>query len=172
MPAAVADRIAELEQQTWPGSVPGHDPVLTPVVMALLVGGRVRATLTVLSKPLRLAGRTLAASGLSSVVTDPAWRGRGHGGRLVSAAREHIEATADLGLFTCDRPLAGFYLGAGWQLFTGTVLVGGTREHPFPSDQFDKVTLGTLGSDQARAVAADLIGARLELYPGELDRLW
>ena len=80
----------------------------------------------------------------------------------------------DLGLFTCDRPLQGFYQCAGWQLLTGTVLVGGTPDAPFPSDQpgFDKVTMGDFFSAAARREHGLFLGARIGLYPGEIDRLW
>ena len=81
-------------------------------------------------------------------MTDEAYRGQGHGLRLVRAARRTMaELGRDLGIFTCDTELAGFYRRAGWQLLPGTVLIGGTPEQPFPSDQFDKVTLGSLFTD-------------------------
>jgi aminoglycoside 2'-N-acetyltransferase I len=62
----------------------------------------------------------------------------------------------DLGLFTCDRPLQGFYERAGWHLLPGAVLVGGTRRSPFPSDQpgFDKVTMADCFSAEAHAISA------------------
>jgi len=82
------------------------------------------------------------------------------------------ERGRDLGIFTCDTELAGFYRKAGWQLLPGTMLIGGTREEPFPSDQFDKVTLGSLFSPHAQRHAADFEHARIELYPGNVDKLW
>ena len=73
-------------------------------------------------------------------------------GGLVVAAREAIAASgADVGIFTCDRPLAPFYESAGWTVLPGTVLVGGTAEEPFPSDQWDKVTLARFFSARAHA---------------------
>jgi hypothetical protein len=91
----------------------------------------------------------------------------------VEAAREAIEASGvDLGIFTCDRPLQAFYEGAGWQLLPGTVLVGGTPESPFPSDQFDKVTMARFFSPRARDRADTFVGSRIELYPGAIDKLW
>ncbi|HLB39244.1 MAG TPA: GNAT family N-acetyltransferase, partial [Actinomycetota bacterium] len=54
--------------------------------------------------------RRYAASGLSTVVTDPVERGKGFGRRLVLAARDAIrDSGADLGVFTCDRYLQAFY---------------------------------------------------------------
>jgi hypothetical protein len=91
----------------------------------------------------------------------------------VGAAREKIaELGRDLGIFTCDTELAGFYQEAGWRLLPGTVLMGGTPEEPFPSDQFDKVTLGALFTAHALGHAADFEHARIELYSGTIDRLW
>ena len=79
---------------------------------------------------------------------------------------------ADLGIFTCDSYLMRFYEGAGWKHLPGTVLIGGTPEEPFPSDQFDKVTLARFFSAKAKDAEADFVGARIELYPGEIDTLW
>jgi hypothetical protein len=54
------------------------------------------------------------------------------------------------------------------------VLIGGTPSEPFPSDQpgFDKVTLGAFLTERARTARSEFIGARVELYPGDVDRLW
>lgn len=79
---------------------------------------------------------------------------------------------ADLGIFTCDRPLRGFYEGAGWQVLPGSVLIGGTPEAPLPSDLFDKVTLAAFFTDHPRRHAKDFDCSRIELYPGDIDRLW
>ena len=56
----------------------------------------------------------------------------------------------------------------------GTVLVGGTRLSPFPSDQpgFDKVTMADFFSHEARRHRSSFQHARIELYPGEIDKLW
>ena len=91
----------------------------------------------------------------------------------MSAAREAIAASgADLGIFTCDRPLGPFYESAGWAVIPGAVLVGGTPEEPFPSDQWDKVTLAAFFSAKARRGAASFAGARIGLYAGRIDKLW
>ncbi len=79
---------------------------------------------------------------------------------------------ADLGIFTCDLDLRAFYERAGWRCLPGTVLVGGAPEAPFPSDQFDKVTMAAFFSRRAHDAADGFIGARVELYPGEIDKLW
>ncbi len=174
LPAGLRDEQLRLHRQAWPETEDaGHDPALNPLTLMLLDGERVLATLDILSKEIEHRGRRYRASGLSAVVTDRAARGRGHGLELLQQAHRSIaELGRDLGIFTCDTKLAGFYLKAGWQLLPGTVLIGGTPQSPFPSDQFDKVTLAGLFTEHARRHAEDFEQARIELYPGEIDRLW
>ncbi|HWD45843.1 MAG TPA: hypothetical protein VHM23_19395 [Actinomycetota bacterium] len=54
------------------------------------------------------------------------------------------------------------------------MLIGGTPEAPFPSDRpgFDKPTMGGLFSAEARRRRGSFRGARIPLFPGEIDRLW
>jgi aminoglycoside 2'-N-acetyltransferase I len=167
-----------LQDQAWPRHSPrsadqGHDPALLPISMLLVENGRVRAALDILSKPIVHRGKTYAASGLSTVVTDRADRRKGYGARLVKAAREAMFANgADLAIFTCDVRLAPFYEAAGFEILPGAVLIGGTPADPFPSDQFDKVTLAYFFTPRAQAHAADFVGNRIALHSGEIDRLW
>jgi aminoglycoside 2'-N-acetyltransferase I len=175
VPSALRVQVLALQERAWPlsGVAPGHDPALASVSMLLVDEGRVLSALSILSKEIVHAGERWAASGLSAVVTDEAVRRRGHGLRLVEAARGRIaESGADLGLFTCDRPLRGLYERAGWRVLAGTVLVGGTPAEPFPSDLFDKVTLAAFFSTRARRRAPLFEHSRIELFPGTIDRLW
>jgi GNAT superfamily N-acetyltransferase len=182
LPARFRTQVFGLHRQAWPRATPPqpgddlrqvHDPALEPVSMLLVADGRVLAALDILSKSIEHAGETYAASGLSTVVTDEALRGLGYGRTLVTAAREAIEASgADLGIFTCDREIGPFYESAGWPIVPGAVLVGGTPEEPFPSDQWDKVTLARFFSKRARAHAVEFEHARIALYPGAIDKLW
>lgn len=178
VPPALHVQIVALQDQAWPRSTSepstDHDPALHPVTM-LLVDDRevVLASLAILSKEIAHDGQRYTASGLSTVVTDQSQRKRGYGHRLVTAARAQLATSgADLGIFTCDRALAMFYRRAGWRILPGTVLIGGTPENPFPSDRFDKVVLADLFTDHARDHAASFNHARIELYPGEIDKLW
>jgi aminoglycoside 2'-N-acetyltransferase I len=173
VPAALRGQVLELHAQAWPGGADGHDPALRPLSMLLIEDGVVLAALDILSKRIEHAGASYAVSGLSTVVTDVRHRGRGLGRRLVSAAREAIVAGgADLGIFTCDLPLRAFYESAGWSVLPGAVLIGGTPQSPFASDQFDKVVLATFCSAEAVAAAAGFEHARIGLYPGDRDLLW
>ena len=176
VPPAARRQIAALEREAWPDARSGelaHDEALRPVCLALLEGEVVVAALAVLSKPLEHDGERYAASGLSAVVTDPRRRRRGHGTRLVKAGLALMrEAGVDLGLLTCDAELVAFYEGAGWTALPGAVLVGGTPAAPLPSDGFAKTVMATFLSDRARRNAAAFRRARIELYPGTIDRLW
>ena len=180
-PPALRRQVLDLHRQAWPADAvpavgePIHDPALEPVSMLLVDGETVLAALAVLVKDVGHAGATFRAAGLSTVVTRADVRGSGHGRRLVIAARESMpERGIDLGLFTCDRELAGFYERSGWDVLAGAVLIGGTPDDPFPSDRpgFDKVTLAAFFSPAAQANRAAFEHARIELYPGRIDKLW
>lgn len=178
VPLALRRQVAALQEEAWPTGrplrvEPWHDPALHPRSVVLVEDGRVLAALDILSKAIEHRGERYAASGLSTVVTARSERRKGYGTRLVAAARELIAASgADIGLFTCDPALRRFYERAGWRLLPGTVLIGGTREAPLPSDALGKVVMSWCFSARARAAAACFVGARIELHPGEIDRLW
>ncbi len=175
-PAGLRTQVVELRNQAWPGGGDGfHDPALSPVSMLLVDEGVVLAALDVLSKELVHAGARFHAGGLSAVVTRTSERGRGHGRHLVSEARRAMPAAGlELGIFTCDRPLRAFYESAGWGLLPDTVLVGGTPSAPFPSDGpgFDKICMAAFFGAAARRAAETFRHARIELYPGAIDKLW
>ncbi|WP_238012441.1 GNAT family N-acetyltransferase [Dactylosporangium sp. AC04546] len=171
-PAGLRAQVAELRRSAWPGPDFAHDPALRPLSLLLVDDDAVLAALDILHKDLDHAGERWSAAGLSTVVTHPEHRGRGHGSRLVTAARERI--AADVGIFTCDRPLAPFYTRSGWVELPGTVLVGGTESAPFPSDRpgFDKVTMASFRSDRAIRRRRAFEHSRILLYCGQIDRLW
>ena len=180
VPRELRAQVVALQSQAWPSSAspsalaPWHDRALHPVSVLLVdEDGGVLSALDILSKPIEHAGQPFSASGISAMVTDEHRRGDGHGRALARAAlRMMREAGADLGIFTCDRQLQRFYEGAGWECLPGTVLVGGTPHDPFPSDRFDKVTMASFFSATANAARERFVGARVELYPGDIDRLW
>lgn len=184
-PPELRAQVVALQLEAWPDDeasgvvtdalAPTHDPALNPVSMLLVDGGTVLAALDILSKRIVHGGRSYRAGGLSTVVTSGAARGRGHGRRLVVAAHAAMVADGlDLGVFTCDRPLQAFYESAHWRHLPGAVLVGGTPESPFRSDQagFDKVVMADFLSAEAREHEASFAGGDIEVYPGDLDKLW
>ena len=179
VPPGLLSQVAALRAEAWPaadddrGPGPVHDPALRPVSMLLTEADTVVAALDILTKSISHRGQDYLASGLSTVVTCRARRRRGYGRELVSAARALIAVSgADLGIFTCDRPLQACYARAGWEALDGTVLIGGTPDNPLPSDQFDKVTVAAFCSARARRAAASFMHCRIALYPGDIDRLW
>jgi aminoglycoside 2'-N-acetyltransferase I len=180
VPPPLRRLVRRLQLQAWPTYKPldlgpTHDPALRPVSMLLVDNGHVVAALDILSKEISHGGHLYAASGLSTVVTDEELRGKGYGRQIVEAAYAAIEASGiDLGIFTCDVPLKGLYERAGWRVLPGTVLIGGTPDAPFPSDQdsFDKVTIARFVSKRARHEQGSFLRARIGLYPGEIDKLW
>ncbi|MDH6139345.1 aminoglycoside 2'-N-acetyltransferase I [Kitasatospora sp. GP30] len=182
-PRQLRAQVLDLQNEAWPsdggeGQGAGaltHDPALRPCSVLLVDGPVVLAALDILSKEIVHAGRRLLAGGLSTVVTRRSARGLGHGRQLVSAARQLMaDQGLDIGLFSCDRPLQGFYESAGWQLLPGAVLIGGTARTPFPSDRpgFDKVTMADFFSPAGRQAGPSFPHSRIELYPGEIDKLW
>jgi aminoglycoside 2'-N-acetyltransferase I len=178
VPPTVRTQIVDLREQAWPSHEGGgrgvvHDPALRPLTVALSVEGVVVAALDFLSKNIDHAGQRYAASGLSAVATDGDYQHQGYGSSLVRAAGALMaRAGADLGIFTCDPPLRAFYEGAGWDVLPGSVLIGGTPDEPFPSDQFGKLVLGWFFSPRAKANAHRFVAAHIGLYPGTIDKLW
>jgi GNAT superfamily N-acetyltransferase len=167
-----------IQDQAWPGEgepdpAPWHDPALSAVSMLLVEDGRVQSCLDMLSKELTHLAVTYQASGISAMVTAPDARRRGMGRKIAADAAELMrDSGADLAIFTCDSYLQDFYESAGYSHLPGTVLIGGTPEDPFPSDRFDKVTMARFFSPKAEAGKAGFVGARVELYPGDIDKLW
>ncbi len=179
VPPELRAQVVALQNRAWPSDgpptlAPWHDGSLNPVSVLLVDDDdRVLSALDILSKPIDHAGQTFDASGISAMVTDERRRGEGYGRTLARASLTIMqEAGADVGIFTCDRYLQGFYEGAGWKYLPGAVLIGGTPEDPFPSDQFDKVTMASFFSAKANASRERFVEARIELYPGHIDKLW
>jgi aminoglycoside 2'-N-acetyltransferase I len=176
VPPQLRAQVVGLQRQAWPSDEPmrlTHDPVLAPLSMLLIEGEQVLAALDILSKEIVHCGEKYAVSGLSTVVTGESVRQMGNGRHLVEAAHELIaNSGADLAVFTCDASLKAFYERAGWQVLEGTVLIGGTAASPFPSDQFEKVTMGSFFTPRAKNHEREFMGSRISLYPGEIDKLW
>jgi GNAT superfamily N-acetyltransferase len=137
---------------------PEHDPQLDALSFYLVVDGRVVSYAAVVHKQIAHGGETFEIAGLSCVATDPDYQGRGFGSRAVGAATRSIEqSTVDIGLFTCDPPLAGFYARAGaWPVVPNVVLIGSHHDGALDSVSLQKVVLMRLFSPKAQAAAAQL----------------
>lgn len=177
MPPALKRKVLSVLRADWPTSAMDedgliHDPATHPTSLVLVEGEAVLSYLAIPSKVIEHAGDTYKAYGLSSVITNAAHRHQGYGSRIVTAAREFIAAgDADIGVFTCDPPLANFYARCGWTVMEGTTVVGGTRARPFPSDSLDKCTLMDFFSAKAQRRRADFEGVPIYLELRE-DDLW
>lgn len=185
-PARLRAQVVWLQDEAWPEDPAGapvgapvalsHDPQLAPVSLLLLDGEDVVAALDMLYKDVEHDGLWYRAAGLSTVVTRGSRRGAGLGGLLVAHARAVMAGggAVDVGLFSCDRPLQGFYERAGWSVIPGAVLLGGTRQEPLRSDEpgFDKVVMGEPFSAAGRRGWESFAHREIALYPGAVDRLW
>ncbi|MBM3534140.1 MAG: GNAT family N-acetyltransferase [Alphaproteobacteria bacterium] len=142
-----------------------HDPALSAVSFYTCSGEAVISYAAVLRKTIRHAAQTFEIAGLSAVLTDPEFRGRGFGRRTVAAATRWIgESGADLGLFTCDPPLARFYARAGaWPVAGNIVLIGGRSATALRSDMLGKVVLMRLFTPHAMAAEPVLSQATIDL---------
>ncbi len=168
----------DLAREAWPAFAevdPGHDPALFPLLMLIVEDDTVLAGLSLLHKEIVHNGQSYLVGGLSTIATRKSAQGHGLGKQIVSAGHDALaESGLDLGIFSCDRPLVPFYESAGWHEVPGAVLVGGTPERPLPTDRpgWDKAVVADFFSDKARANMATFEHSRIELYPGEIDRLW
>ncbi|PFH04390.1 acetyltransferase (GNAT) family protein [Collimonas sp. PA-H2] len=178
VPPHLRFQVLRLQNIAWPTAEPivlqvVHDPDLDPLSMLMVSDRKVVAALDILSKKIVHKEEHYVASGLSCVVTSPDERGLGYGRKLVVAAKNMMEKNgADLSIFTCDRPLQHFYESSGWHVLHDAPIIGGTPDSPFPSDQFDKITMGCFFSAKAHLNAQAFSQCQIALYPGEIDRLW
>ena len=144
---------------------PEHDPLLDALSFYLMADGRVVSYAAVVHKQIRHGDETFWVAGLSCVATDPDYQGRGLGLRTVAAATRYIEhSTTDIGIFTCDPPLAGFYARAGaWPVAPDVILIGSHHEGALSSMSLRKVVLMRLFSAKAQAAAAQLRHTTIDL---------
>ena len=136
---------------------PEHAPALDALSFYLMDDNRVVSYAAAVHKQIRRGDETFWIAGLSCVATDPDYQGRGLGSRVVAAATRYLEHSAiDIGVFTCDPPLAGFYARAGsWPAAPDVTLIGSHHDDALSSASLRKVVLMRLFSEKARA-AADL----------------
>ena len=137
---------------------PEHDPVLEALSFYLMAENRVVSYAAVVHKQIAHGDDTFWIAGLSCVATDPDYQGRGLGTRTVGAATRYIEhSTIDIGIFTCDPPLARFYARAGaWPVAPEVILIGSRHAEALNSVSLQKVVLMRLFSAKAQAAANQL----------------
>lgn len=76
------------------------------------------------------AGNTFKTYGLSGVFTYPAFRGEGHGSRLVERATHYIQASdADIAILFCDPKRKNFYGRSGWRAVEGSATLVGEPQN-------------------------------------------
>lgn len=180
VPHDLKAQIVALLNDAWPSELtleeqlrrPLHDPDRLPLAVILIESGIVLGYLAIPFTTISHSDRAYRAAGLSAVVTHPEQRRRGHGQRLVAAARDTIAASdADIGIFTCDLPLVPFYARCGWTPMPNTAVIGGTRTRPFPAAPLGKRTMMGFFSERALDHRRDFEGAALYLELREGD-LW
>jgi GNAT superfamily N-acetyltransferase len=179
IPEKIRQQVFSLIKAEWPGAFSGdkenrdwlNRPETNPLALMLVSGDTVIAYTGIVWKYIEHAGENYKAYGLSGVLTNPAYRRQGYGQQLIKAAYQIIgESGADIGIFTCDIPLKGFYEECGWKALEKGYLVGGTRQKPFPEDLSGKATMINYFSEKARKHMADFENGPIYL---ELDdEMW
>ncbi len=164
--------IALLMHRVWPSSpapsqdeaVPEeHDPALDALSCFIYRDNRLLSYAAVLNFTLSHAGQHFRTAALSCVATDPAYQNQGLSSLVVSAATRCIENShADIGLFTCDPPLASFYAKAGWPVVSVAV-IGSHDVGALSSTELGKVVLLRLLSEHAHQHAAAFANSPISL---------
>ncbi|KWZ42410.1 acetyltransferase [Burkholderia savannae] len=174
-PDALRRQFALLHQRVDPDDAfaPGettpviHDPRLDAMsfYVSTPANHEVVGYAAVVRKTISHAGERFSIGGLSWVATDPAHRRAGLGTRTVAAATQWLQASGiDIGVFTCDPPLARFYARAGrWPVAARVTLIGSRAQGALRSDTLNKVVLMRLFSAKARAAEAELSRATIDL---------
>jgi len=144
---------------------PEHDPLLEAMSFYLVADGRLVSYAAVVHQQIAHGGDSLRLAGLSCVATDPDYQRRGLGARTVAAATRCIaHSDADIGIFTCDPPLAAFYARAGgWPAAPDVLLIGSRHTGALTSAALGKVVLMRLLSAKAQAMAAALHQTTIDL---------
>lgn len=133
-PEALQWEIAALLDKIWSDSafragklLLTHRPELNAQSVLCRYGERLVGYAGVVQKTVRIGESNFIAAGLSCVASDPDWRGRGVGKRIVRSATQWVQGQPqiDLGVFTCHPTLSGFYrMAGGWQVQPQAVLLG------------------------------------------------
>lgn len=178
-PSYLRVQIISLMKQEWPQAFEGEEdlnwpdsPDTNPTSFLLVDNEKVISHVAVPFKLIEHKGQMYKAYGLSEVMTDPSYRNRGFGLRLLKEARLFIEKNhPDISIFTCKPSLVPFYTQGGWEHANHTCLVGGTRNQPFRSDELGLATMIRFISDKAQKNRLTFEGTDVYLELGE-RKLW
>ena len=109
-------------------------------------------------------GITYRCGGLGSMMTFPAFRGKGYGGQVARAATDYIlaEPSADIALLWTEHP--DFYSRYGWEAIPDLKILVGNPQEPEPYDN-DETRMMLFVSDKAKQARADFEHG--EVYIGE-----
>jgi GNAT superfamily N-acetyltransferase len=120
--APVAERLAAARAREF-----GSDPMVYAEPQWYVLGfldAELVSRVAVLARTITVAGAPLPIGGISFIVTEPAYRGRGFAGRLTREAVAFVrdELACDFALLTCKPRLEGLYAGLGWRSVPGPTL--------------------------------------------------
>lgn len=119
-------QIRVLLSSQWPGGEDERDqPLLeaarSPAYFVLTDGGQVLSYARTMREAVLHDEQRFEFYGLGDVITHPAFRRQGYGGRVVAAATESIRSdpTADGAILLTDESLVSFYCRSGWEVVRG-----------------------------------------------------
>ena len=127
IPPRLEAQIRPLLRAEWPSpdgddaAQPLTDPELHPVYFILAGRGRVVSYARTIWAAVSHLGQNFKLYGLGDVVTEPGFRHKGYGGRIVREATSRIKSDreADAALLLTEPKLEAFYRRCGWAYVPG-----------------------------------------------------
>jgi GNAT superfamily N-acetyltransferase len=141
-----------------------HTPFWHPRYFVIANQRALFSAATAVWKPVEINGTAYKTYGLSSVLTYPAFRGKGYGLQVVEAATDYIkqQADADMAILWTGENLLGFYGRFGWERPENLWVMHGPQNDPQLS--YGEPMMLFL-SERARQMRPSLIGGTF--YFGE-----
>lgn len=110
--------------------------------------------------------------GIKEVMVAPRFQGKGYGKYLLQKVFSYLELQGrGLSILTCHKTLVHFYEQTGWCYMPALCLVGGTKQHPFRSDEQGVCVMLGLHGDDAKKRQFDFVSGDIVLELGE-HKLW